>query len=104
MWVFGHDLTKVIDEKTLQGSRRCFVSLSSGTNENPTTSFAHSTEQIRRFVDTARLPASPVAEIIRDTARLTVEAWKALPEKDLLPEAMQSTIGKQIERVAAAMG
>lgn len=63
-----------------------------------------STEQIRRFVDTARLPASPVAEIIRDTARLTVEAWKVLPEKDLLPEAMQSTIGKQIERVAAATG
>ena len=63
-----------------------------------------STEQIRRFVDTARLPASPVAEIIRDTASLTVEAWKALPEKGLLSETMQSTIGKQIERVAAATG
>jgi len=63
-----------------------------------------STEQIRRFVDTARLPASPVAEVIRDTARLTVEAWKALAEKDLLPRAVQSTIGKQIERVAAATG
>jgi serine/threonine-protein kinase HipA len=61
-----------------------------------------SIEQIRRFVDTARLPASPVAEIIRDTARLTVEAWKALPAKDLLPKTMQSTIGKQIEKVAAA--
>ncbi len=63
-----------------------------------------SIERIRRFVDTARLPASPVAEVIRDTARLTVEAWKALGQKDLLPQTIQSTIGKQIEKVALAMG
>ena len=61
-------------------------------------------DQIRRFVDTARLPASPVAEIIRETAARTVEAWKELPQKSLLPAAMRAAIGSQIERVAASVG
>lgn len=38
-------------------------------------------DQIRRFVDTARLPASPVDEIIRETAERTIEAWQHLPHK-----------------------
>jgi len=53
---------------------------------------------------TMTIAGRPVELIIRDTASLTVEAWKALPEKGLLSETMQSTIGKQIERVAAATG
>jgi serine/threonine-protein kinase HipA len=59
-----------------------------------------STERIRRFVDKARLPMRPVVEIVRETVELTVEAWKTLPEKKLLPKAMRTTIGEQIERVA----
>ena len=61
-------------------------------------------DQIRRFVDTARLPASPVADVIRETAARTVEAWKELPQKSLLPAAMRVAIGSQIERVAASVG
>ena len=42
LWVFGHDLTKFVDEKTLQElSDRLRLFVFSGTNENPTTSWAH---------------------------------------------------------------
>ena len=42
LWVFGHDLTKFVDEKTLQAlSERLRLFVFSGTNETPTTSWAH---------------------------------------------------------------
>jgi predicted molibdopterin-dependent oxidoreductase YjgC len=42
LWVFGHDLTSMIDEKKLgELSRKLGLFVFSGTNESPTTSFAH---------------------------------------------------------------
>ena len=42
LWVFGHDLTSIVAEKKLQElSQRLRLLVFSGTNENPTNSFAH---------------------------------------------------------------
>jgi len=57
-------------------------------------------DQVRRFADTARLPASPLWPIVAEVADRTVAAWEKLPEKDLLPEKMRSAIGEQILTVA----
>jgi serine/threonine-protein kinase HipA len=58
-------------------------------------------EQVRRFCDTARLPASPLWEIVRDTVERTAAAWKTLEQKNLLPSAMRKAIEKQIYLVVA---
>lgn len=58
------------------------------------------TDQVRRFADTARLPASPRWPIITETTDRTVAAWERLAEKDLLPEKMRAGIGDQILSVA----
>ncbi len=57
-------------------------------------------DQIRRFADTARLPASPLWPIVTETTDRTVAAWEKLAEKDLLPEKMRTAIGEQILGVA----
>jgi hypothetical protein len=36
---------------------------------------------------------------VRETVERTVEAWKALPHKDLLPAAMLKIIDRQIQTV-----
>ena len=42
LWVFGHDLTTIVDEKTVQElSRKLRLFVFSGTNENPTAASAH---------------------------------------------------------------
>ena len=41
-------------------------------------------DQMRRFADTAPLPASPLWPIVTETAERIVAAWEKLPEKDLL--------------------
>jgi hypothetical protein len=53
-------------------------------------------DQVRRFTDRARLPMSPVWEIVRETAARTAEAWKAQPHKDLISGEMLKIIDKQI--------
>jgi serine/threonine-protein kinase HipA len=58
------------------------------------------TNQVRRFADTARLPASPLWPIVTETSDRTVAAWEKLAEKDLLPEKMRTAIGDQILSVA----
>ena len=58
------------------------------------------TDQVRRFADTARLPASPLWRLVTDVTDLTVAAWKKLGERDLLPEKMRKAIGDQITTVA----
>jgi serine/threonine-protein kinase HipA len=58
------------------------------------------TDQVRRLADTARLPASPLWPIVVETAERTVAEWKRLDEKDLLPENIRVSIGKQIAAVA----
>jgi serine/threonine-protein kinase HipA len=62
-----------------------------------------STDQVRRFADTARLPASPLWAIIAETAERTVAEWNRLDEKDLLGQKMRVLIGKQIASVAQAV-
>lgn len=57
-------------------------------------------DQVRRFADSARLPSHPLWEIVRDTVARTVDAWSNLDTRELLPEAIRSRIGDQIERAA----
>lgn len=61
-------------------------------------------EQVRRFADTARLPTSPLWEIVRDTVARTVEAWKALEARDLLPAEIGAQVNLQIETAARRTG
>jgi serine/threonine-protein kinase HipA len=58
-----------------------------------------SSDQIRRFADTARLPASPVSQLVAETVERTAQAWKALGHKELLPGEMQKSIDRQIRTV-----
>jgi serine/threonine-protein kinase HipA len=62
------------------------------------------TDQARRFADTARLPASPLWPMVVDVADRTVDAWQKLAEKDLLPADMRKLIGDQIVTVAKTVG
>ncbi len=57
-------------------------------------------DQIRRFADTARLPASPVSQLVTETVERTAGAWQALAQKELLPEEMRKAIDQQIQTVA----
>lgn len=60
-------------------------------------------DQMRRFADTARIPASPLWRIASETAERTVAAWKTLEQAELLPKDMRAAIGKQILAVAATV-
>jgi serine/threonine-protein kinase HipA len=57
-------------------------------------------DQVRRFADTARLPASPLWQIAAETADRTVAAWETLELTSLLPHDMRTAIGNQILSVA----
>jgi serine/threonine-protein kinase HipA len=57
-------------------------------------------DQVRRFADTARLPASPVWELIRETVEHTVDAWKKLDARALLPTNLDDHINRQINSAA----
>jgi serine/threonine-protein kinase HipA len=59
--------------------------------------------QMRRFADTARIPASPLWQIAVETAQHTAEAWKKLEHADLLPKSLRASLDKQIFRVAATV-
>jgi serine/threonine-protein kinase HipA len=59
------------------------------------------TDQMRSFADTARIPASPLWQIAVETAERTVASWKTLEQADLLPKEMRASIEKQILTVAA---
>jgi hypothetical protein len=60
-------------------------------------------DQVRRFADTARLPASPLWRIVTEITDRTVTVWRDLPEKDLLPERLRSPIGNQILAAAESI-
>jgi serine/threonine-protein kinase HipA len=62
------------------------------------------TDQVRRFADTARLPTNPLWPIVTETADRTSAAWEQLVEKDLLPKKTRAAIGEQILSVAATIG
>jgi serine/threonine-protein kinase HipA len=57
-------------------------------------------DQLRRFIDKAGLPASPVAKIVRETVERTVEAWRTLDARDLLPADLRAQVDRQIETAA----
>lgn len=61
------------------------------------------TDQVRRFADTARLPASPLWPMVTDMTDRTVAAWENLDEKNLMPEDMRKAIGEQIMTVAKSV-
>jgi serine/threonine-protein kinase HipA len=61
---------------------------------------AITTDQVRRFADTARVPVSPLWQIVRETAERTVAEWENLAQKDALPAAERAAIGEQIRLVA----
>ena len=58
-------------------------------------------DQMRRFADTARIPASLLWQIAVETAERTAESWKTLDQADMLPKDMRGSIEKQILAVAA---
>jgi serine/threonine-protein kinase HipA len=58
-------------------------------------------DQMRRFADTARIPASPLWRIAVETTQRTAAAWSKLEHSDLLPRSLRSSIHKQILGVAA---
>jgi len=60
-------------------------------------------DQMRRFADTARIPASPLWKIAVETAERTAAAWKTLEHADLLPKELRGSIEKQILGVVATI-
>lgn len=58
-------------------------------------------DQMRRFADTARIPASPLWKIAVETAERSAESWKALEHADALPRELKESITRQILGVAA---
>jgi len=60
-------------------------------------------EQMRRFADTARIPASPLWKIAVETAERIAESWKTLEQADVLPKDLRETIGKHILSLAASI-
>jgi serine/threonine-protein kinase HipA len=60
-------------------------------------------DRMRRFADTARIPASPLWRIAVETAERTVASWKALEQADVLPEEMRASIETQILAVAGSV-
>jgi serine/threonine-protein kinase HipA len=60
-------------------------------------------DQMRRFADAARIPASPLWQIAVDTAERTAAAWKTLEPADVLPKHLRASIDRQILAVAATV-
>lgn len=58
-------------------------------------------DQVRRFADTARMPVSPIWQIVKDTTEHTANVWKSLNQRDLLPTKINNIIDEQINTVAA---
>jgi serine/threonine-protein kinase HipA len=59
--------------------------------------------QMRRFADTARIPASPLWQIAVETAERTVAAWKTLEQAVVIPKDLRASIEKQILAVATTV-
>ena len=57
-------------------------------------------DQVRRFADTARLPISPLWEIVHRTVEDTKNRWAALEHKDILPSSIREAINTQIQAVS----
>ena len=51
---------------------------------------------MRRFADTARIPASPLWPLTVETAERIAAAWKKLEQAHLLPKQVRQQINMQI--------
>ena len=60
-------------------------------------------DRMRRFADAARIPASPLWQIVAETAERTAQEWTNLESKELLPPGLRASIDKQILSVAATV-
>lgn len=60
-------------------------------------------DQMRRFADAARIPASPLWKIAAETAERAAESWKNLEHADVLPNGLKDSIGRQILSLARAI-
>lgn len=58
-------------------------------------------DQLRRFADTARIPASPLWPVAVEIADRAAAAWKKLEHADLLPRQLRDEVSKQILGTAA---
>lgn len=58
----------------------------------------------RRFARKAHLPEGAVVEAVGEVAERTWDAWKTLPEKDVVPEAIVSRINAHMEKQMAVLG
>jgi len=58
-------------------------------------------DQMRRFADAARIPASPLWAIAVEMAERTAAEWEKLEQVALLPKEMRAMISRQILGVAA---
>lgn len=58
-------------------------------------------EQLRRFADSARIPASPLWPIAVETAERAAAEWKKLEHADLLSRELRGRINQQILGTAA---
>lgn len=59
-----------------------------------------SPDQIRRFADSARIPVSPLAQLVLETIERTMTAWSTLEQKEILPSDLRKSIDTQIKTVA----
>jgi serine/threonine-protein kinase HipA len=58
-------------------------------------------DQLRRFADAARIPASPLWPVAVETAERAVAAWKKLERADLLSRQVREQVGRKILSAAA---
>ena len=103
-------LSRPADARPLAGLRFCRNAALSFPNDTLRLSFGGSRslseitpDQMRRFADAARIPASPLWQIAVETAERAAAEWKGLEQADLLPKDMRASIEKQILRVAATV-
>jgi serine/threonine-protein kinase HipA len=54
-------------------------------------------DQVRRFADTARLPVSPLWEIVREMVEKTKESWSSLEYRNRLPVFLEKAIDDKIQ-------
>ena len=57
-------------------------------------------DQVRKFTATARLPHRLVSAVVQETVERTVDGWRDLPERDMLPNQLRKAIDQQIHRAS----
>ena len=76
------------------------MSLSLPSGGGPVTQPHKWNQTLRRFAQTAGVSEGPLLAIAKETAERAIEAWRILPERDLLPKHMTERIGRHLEKAA----